>query len=158
MKKQDEVFTPARIRSAAMDLLTGREFSRVELTKKLAKRFDSDPAIDAELDRLQDEGLQSDQRFTDAFLRSRVYRGHGLTRIRMDIRQKGIKDDLFNAAVEESETDWFSLARDVAERKFGHSQATEQKDKAKRMRFLQYRGFSFDQIKYALSGADIDEF
>ena len=158
MKKQDEVITPAKIRSAAMDLLTGREFSRAELAKKLDKRFDSDPAIDSELDRLQEEGLQSDQRFTEAFLRSRIYRGHGLARIRLDVRQKGIGDDLFNAAVEATDTDWFRLAREVADRKFGRSPATEQKDRARRMRFLQYRGFNFDQIKYALSATDAEDF
>jgi len=76
----------------------------------------------------------------------------------MDIRQKGIADDLFNAAVEASETDWFSLAREVAERKFGRHPAADQKDRAKRMRFLQYRGFNFDQIKYALSATDAEEF
>ncbi|MBT7259280.1 recombination regulator RecX [Porticoccaceae bacterium] len=158
MKKQDEVITPAKIRSAAMDLLTGREFSRAELAKKLDKRFDSDPAIASELDRLQEEGLQSDQRFTEAFLRSRIYRGHGLARIRLDVRQKGIGDDLFNAAVEATDTDWFRLAREVADRKFGRSPATEQKDRARRMRFLQYRGFNFDQIKYALSATDAEDF
>jgi len=158
MKKQDEVITPAKIRSAAMDLLTGREFSRAELAKKLDKRFDSDPAIASELDRLQEEGLQSDQRFIEAFLRSRIYRGHGLARIRLDVRQKGIRDDLFNAAVEATDTDWFRLAREVADRKFGRSPATEQKDRARRMRFLQYRGFNFDQIKYALSATDAEDF
>jgi len=158
MKKQDEVITPAKIRSAAMDLLTGREFSRAELAKKLDKRFDSDPAIASELDRLQEEGLQSDQRFTEAFLRSRIYRGHGLARIRLDIRQKGIGDDLLNAAVEATDTDWFKLAREVADRKFGRSPAAEQKDRARRMRFLQYRGFNFDQIKYALSATDAEDF
>ncbi len=158
MKKQDEVITPAKIRSAAMDLLTGREFSRAELAKKLDKRFDSDPAIASELDRLQEEGLQSDQRFTEAFLRSRIYRGHGLARIRLDVRQKGIGDDLFNAAVEATDTDWFRLAREVADRKFGRSPATEQKDRARRMRILQYRGFNFDQIKYALSATDAEDF
>ena len=158
MKRQDEVVTPAKIRSAAMDLLTGRGFSRSELAKRLDKRFDSDPAISGELDRLQQEGLQSDERFTEAFLRSRIYRGHGLTRIRMDIRQKGIKDELLNAAVEASDTDWFALAREVAERKFGRAPATEQKDRAKRIRFMQYRGFNFDQIKHALSASDLQDF
>jgi regulatory protein len=163
MKKQDELVTPAKIRSAAMDLLTGREFSRAELAKKLDKRFGSDPAVSgpmvtAELDLLQQQSLQSDERFTEAFLRSRIYRGHGLARIRMDIRQKGIAEDLLNTAVEAADTNWFALAREVSERKFGRGPATDQKDKARRMRFLQYRGFSFEQIKYALAATDIDEF
>jgi regulatory protein len=79
MTQQPESATPApaKIRSAAMDLLTGREFSRAELAKKLDNRFDGDSAISAVLDRLQEEGLQSDQRFAEAFLRSRIYRGQG---------------------------------------------------------------------------------
>lgn len=158
MTMQPESATPAKIRSAAMDLLTGREFSRAELAKKLDKRFDGDSAIDAVLDRLQEEGLQSDQRFAEAFLRSRIYRGQGLSRIRMDIRQKGIQDQLLSAAVEASDTDWFALAREVAQRKFGGKEILDQKDKAKRVRFLQYRGFSFDQIKYALSDIELDEY
>tara|TARA_B110000091_G_scaffold140131_1_gene149761 strand:+ start:821 stop:958 length:138 start_codon:yes stop_codon:yes gene_type:complete len=42
MKDKDLVITPAKIRFAAMDLLTGRELSRSELAKKLDKRFDQD--------------------------------------------------------------------------------------------------------------------
>lgn len=140
-----------------MDLLTGREYSRAELAKKLDKRFEGHESIVSVLDRLQREGLQSDERFTEAFLRSRLYRGHGLARIKMDIRQKGIQDDMLEAAVEQSDIDWFALAREVAQRKFGSSPATEQKDRAKRMRFLQYRGFNFEQIKYALNSSGIDE-
>ncbi len=158
MKDKNPVITPAKIRFAAMDLLTGREFSRSELAKKLDKRFDQDSAIEAVLDQLQDEGLQSDQRFSEAFVRSRVYRGHGLARIRMDIRQKGIGDDLFEAAIDKAEIDWFEIARDVAQRKFGGRAAADQKEKAKRMRFLQYRGFNFDQIKYALQEKDFDDY
>ena len=75
----------------------------------------------------------------------------------MDIRQKGIAEDLFNVAVETSDTDWFALAREVAERKFGRSLTIDQKDRARRMRFLQYRGFNFDQIKYALSATELEE-
>ena len=157
MKMQKGEITPAKIRATAMDLLTGREFSRAELGKKLQQRFDGDSAITEVLDRLQDEGLQSDQRFTEAFLRARIYRGHGLNRIRLDIRQKGIEETVFNAAVEQNDTDWFVLAADVAKRKFGSKSAQDQKEKAKRVRFMQYRGFSFEQIKYALSVSEYDQ-
>jgi regulatory protein len=158
MKEKDLIITPAKIRFAAMDLLTGREFSRSELAKKLDKRFDKDSAIKGVLDQLQEEGLQCDQRFAEAFVRSRLYRGHGMARIRLDIRQKGINDDLFESAIEKAEINWFELARDVAKRKFGSRAAADQKEKAKRMRFLQYRGFNFDQIKYALQEKDCDEY
>ena len=37
----------AKIRMAAMDLLSYREFSRLELTNKLAKKFENSPLIEA---------------------------------------------------------------------------------------------------------------
>jgi regulatory protein len=151
--------TAAKIRIAAMDLLTGREFSRAELATKLNKRFDSHPSIEEVLVKITEEGLQSDKRFAEAFVRSRIYRGHGLARIRQDIRQKGVSDELVARALEEADIDWYALARDVATRKFGQRPASDQREKAKRMRFMQYRGFNYDQIKYALDASDdVDEY
>ena len=51
----------------------------------------------------------------------------------------------------EAGVDWFKLAKDTAQLKFGSDHEVDAKEKAKRMRFLQYRGFSFDQINYALN-------
>jgi regulatory protein len=148
--------TPAKMRNYAMGLLTGRDYSRAELTTKLSKRFDNHGAIDEVLQRLAEEGLQSDVRFAEAFVRSRVLRGHGLTRIRQDVRQKGIAEDLVAETLDGADVDWKAQARDVAQRKFGQRQAADQRETAKRMRFLQYRGFNYDQIKYALAGC-VDE-
>ena len=151
--------TPAKIRIAAMDLLTGREYSRAELTTKLNKKFESHSAIEQVLVDISEEGLQSDKRFAEAFIRSRIYRGHGLARLRQDIRQKGVADDLVAQALEDADINWYELAKDVAQRKFGDRQAADQREKAKRMRFLQYRGFNYEQIKYALNpSADNDFF
>ncbi len=151
--------TPAKIRIAAMDLLTGREYSRAELATKLNKKFDNHSAIEQVLVQISDEGLQSDKRFAEAFIRSRLYRGHGLARLRQDIRQKGIADDLVAQALEDADINWFELAKDVAQRKFGDRQAADQREKAKRMRFMQYRGFNYEQIKYALSSSlDVDDY
>jgi regulatory protein len=159
MLKNSADTTAAKLRIAAMDLLTGREYSRAELATKLNKRFDSHPSIEQVLIQITDEGLQSDKRFAEAFIRSRIYRGHGLARIRQDIRQKGVDDELVARALEEADIDWYELARDVAKRKFGHRQAADQREKAKRMRFMQYRGFNYDQIKYALGSAgEADEY
>ena len=146
----------SKIRTTAMDLLTGREFSRRELALKLERKFEDCSEIDAVLDRLQAEGLQSDERFTEAFVRSRIVRGQGPARIRLDIREKGIKESLFDSVLGSEGVDWYTLAKDVAKRKFGSELAVNPKDRAKRMRFMQYRGFSYDQIKYALSDSQDD--
>ena len=43
------------------------------------------------------------------------------------------------------------LARSTREKKFGADQPVEFKDKARQMRFLQYRGFETDHIQTAVS-------
>ena len=42
----------------------------------------------------------------------------------------------------------------IARRKFGNSEMDTPKEKARRFRFMQYRGFDFEQIKYALDTDD----
>ncbi len=72
MKNQNK---PRSIRVVAMDLLSRREHSTYQLTQKLKKReFDLD-AIEAALDRLQQENLQSDSRFIESIVNSRVNAG-----------------------------------------------------------------------------------
>jgi len=51
-----------------------------------------------------------------------------------------------NNAFEEDETDWYKLAKEQLEKKFGETVPSDFKEKAKRMRFLSTRGFSSNII------------
>ena len=139
----------ASIRRAAMDLLARREHSQLELSQKLQKRFSGQSeAIAEEINRLASEGLQSDARLAEAFIRARFNKGHGPVKIRAELKGKGVHSDLIAIAFEASEIDWFQLAERVAHRKFGDLSevVTDRKEKARVARFLQQRGFSFDHI------------
>ena len=138
-------------RKKAMDLLARREYARAELERKLAAAgFDADVAADV-LQRLVDEGLQSDRRFVESFVQSRINQGKGPVRIRADLGQRGIAMGLVDDVLGESGADWYALARETREKKFGRSQPVEFRDKARQMRFLQYRGFEPEQIQAAVS-------
>jgi regulatory protein len=137
------------IRLVAMDLLARREHSRLELTRKLHKRFsDKQEEIEEELDRLQSEGLQCDARLAEAFLQARTSRGQGPSKIRNELKGKGVSQDAISLAFEACEVDWFDLAQTVAEKKFGDlsGQLQDLKSKGKVSRFMQQRGFSYDHI------------
>jgi regulatory protein len=138
---------PADIRMAAMDLLARREHSRRELKQKLEKRFKNDTLIDEQLDRLAEDRLQSDARFAQSFLRQRLSRGHGPVRIRQEMRQRGISDSEVEAAMAEEQPDWYTLAEVAYRRKFGELPPEDIKAKAKRSRFMQYRGFSSEHFR-----------
>jgi len=141
---------PSKIRIAAMGMLAGREYLQSQLAEKLAKKFDNSSFIPEVLERLVEENLQSDHRFIEAFIRSRISRGQGETRIRLELKQRGANLALVSQLLAEAEIDWYELAFQTAINKFGQSKPIDAKEKAKRMRFLQYRGYNFDQINYAL--------
>lgn len=132
-----------------MDLLARREHSRQELTTKLCRRFEQ-PLAEAAVEGLRADGLQCDHRFAEAYVRQRSQRGYGPLRIRQELRQRGVDDSDVAAAFDNNELDWHALLADLIERKYGSVAARDLKEKARRQRFLQYRGFSQDQIRALL--------
>ena len=65
------------VRRSAMDLLARREYSTVELQRKLLVKFSAYEIIDQELTRLTCQGLLSDERFAEAYSRYRSGAGFG---------------------------------------------------------------------------------
>ena len=134
-----------------MDFLARREYGRTELIKKLANKGYAFRIVEEEIQKLTEEGLQSDDQFAEAFLQSRINQGKGPVRIRLDLKQRGISDAVIEMAIDESAADWHGLATEVRMRKFGDTVPADFKAKAKQMRFLQYRGFEQDQVQGAFS-------
>ena len=148
-KEEDRFSCPKEIRKKAMDFLARREYGQTELIKKLADKGYIRRLVEQAIIRLTDQGLQSDDRFAEAFVQSRINQGKGPVRIRLDLSQRGVSDAVTEMAIEESAADWHGLARDVRVRKFGRDEPADFKAKAKQMRFLQYRGFEQDHIQSA---------
>ena len=141
-------------RKKAMDLLARREHGHAELKRKLAAAgFGPDVAADA-LQQLVEEGLQSDRRFVESFVQSRINQGKGPLRIHADLGQRGIAAGLVDEVLEGTGEDWYELAREARLKKFGPSQPDGFREKARQMRFLQYRGFEPDQIRAAVACFD----
>jgi len=148
-EEEDRFASPLEARKKAMDFLARREYGQTELVRKLAdKGYDRDVTTQA-VTELTDEGLQSDQRFAESFVQSRINQGKGPVRIRMDLGQRGIGDATIEIAIEEADPDWHALAREQRHKKFGTAAPSDFKEKARQMRFLQYRGFEQDHIQSA---------
>ncbi len=129
------------IRRAAMDLLARREHSKRELQQKLVLRFSNRPLIENEIERLCSERLQSDARFAEVYLHSRAQRLYGPVRIKAELRERGIAEDIIAAAFAAADIDWPANLHKLETGKFGRKPPADMKEKAKRVRFLQYRGF-----------------
>jgi regulatory protein len=135
-----------------MDLLARREHSPRELRTKLAGRGYAADEVDAALDALEREGLLSAARYLESFIASHVRRGHGPVRIRTELERQGIGRDDINRALQAAGIDFAAVARDVCQRRFGAAGPRDFADRAKRLRFLQYRGFSAEDARRAVGG------
>lgn len=146
----------AQLRFAALNALARREHSRAELYQKLASSGNTE-LLEQVLDHLQEQGLQSDLRFAESYCRSRIARGYGWLQIAQGLRGKGIGGELSNEVRHGLDVDWFALAVDAAVKRFGHKPCGDNREKARRIRFLQYRGFNGDQVRHALEALERDD-
>lgn len=140
----------AEVYAKAVELLARREHSAQELARKLHTRGCDQAVVETVLARLAAERLQSDARYAEVYLRQRSEKGYGPQRIRAELQERGVDERLIGEAmrraVDEGEVDWFERAATAYARKFGGRPVEDLKDRAKRQRFLQYRGFSHEQI------------
>lgn len=106
-------------RKIALDLLSVRARSEAEVREKLTKKNVPDEIIDELCERFTEVGLLDDAKFAAAFVESRSqFSGQGRTRIRMELRKKGVPDDIIAEALEEvSVEDELTSARAIAEKK-----------------------------------------
>lgn len=123
-------------------MLAKREHSCLELTKKLVQWYENDEVKQA-VEKLTQENYQSDERFTSEFIQMRFNQGKGPIKISVDLKHRGIEHfDL-------SKYDFFALAKNIRVTKYGEEIPSDYKEKAKQQRFLQSRGFSFDEINHS---------
>jgi len=128
-----------------------REHSRSELARKLAPFTPSPEALEQLLDALAANKQLSDERYAE--LRARqLARKYGAARIRLDLKAKGVAQELIERVGREGE---LQRAASILQRKY-RTAANSREERARRMRFLQQRGFSHDTICRLLSSADTD--
>lgn len=128
-----------------------REHGARELQRKLcAKGYPTD-GVDAVIADLAGEGLLSDRRFIEAYVQGRIRRGWGPLRIKAELGERGIDGELVDGYIDVNDGQWRDLVRATRLRRFGDHPPEGFQDRARQMRFLQSRGFTADQIKYALA-------
>ncbi|MDX1451833.1 MAG: regulatory protein RecX [Oleiphilaceae bacterium] len=141
----------------AVAMLAKREHSRVELKQKLSRNTSDVAMIEQVLTALQADNYQSDERFAESLVRSRVARGKGPLFVVQELRQHGLTDALIEQSLAQAEVDWFAMAAEVRARRFGPGDThADFKAKAKQMRFLAQRGFSQDHIEHAIAHPESD--
>jgi regulatory protein len=147
-------FATPSLKGRALRLLSGREYSRLELERKLVQYEEESGSLAVALDDLQAKGFISEQRVLESVVNRRASK-LGASRIKQELQGKGLDPQAVADAVSALRATELARARDVWQRKFG--QAPEDAgQRAKQMRFLAGRGFAGDTIRRVVAGADDD--
>ena len=140
------------LKGRALRLLSGREYSRAELERKLAVFEELPGELAQALDELQAKDFINEQRVVDSVLHRRSAK-LGTARIKQELQSKGLDAGAVLDAVDLLKSTEVERAREVWRKKFGQAPTTPS-ERGKQMRFLMSRGFGSDAIRRVVSGVD----
>lgn len=146
-----------RAQEKALYLLEYRNYSKRELTEKIARTAASREAAQAAAGRMEELGLIDDRRFGEDYARELFSRkGYGARRAAQELRRKGLNQELVQELVEKygSPEQSGENIRRVLEKKYPGWQEDE---KVRRRAFaaLQRLGYSYQEVREAM-GQDED--
>ena len=130
--------------------LSIREHSQLELRNKLSdKGYSNDEIFDA-INEFASKDIQSDLRFTEEFIRSRLKKNKGPRLITSELINRGISESIISKKLLEiPESEWHKLATAALAKKLNTFTSTVHNEE-KIYSFLISRGFEYKMIKYVL--------
>ena len=137
-------------------MLSRREYAVAELSRKLSAAGYERDSVQDTVAQLVADGLLSDARFTEAFVRYRAGRGYGPLRIQAELRERGVDDAVVETYLDSGDSQWLQRSEAVRSKRFGAARPVDFKERARQARFLQYRGFTTEQARRALDGEEFE--
>ncbi|WP_444997981.1 regulatory protein RecX [Aliikangiella sp. IMCC44359] len=149
--------------SYACRLLGVREYSEKLIQDKLISKNYSPQEAQQIISFLLENNWLSNNRFCESYLRSKSEKGIGAARIRFELRQKGIPDEMVSQALEAADICWQTICNQATKKKVSTLLINDIKAQQKLERFLRYRGFSGTEIresieKYFVMGVSTSEY
>lgn len=137
-------------RQQAVRYLARREYSQLELGRKLRRKGHAAVHCDRVIAELVSQNLLSDRRYAEAYLQSRVRKGLGPMRIRVALEEVGVDKEIIDDVMNNVEIEWTEQLKRQVLKKYGDTEPETYKEWVKRARFLNKRGFSSEQIQTVL--------
>ena len=143
-----------QLKKRALYYLGKRDYSRVELGRKILNYSESleISKVDLELilDELEEKDWLSDDRFSEQFVLSKK-RKFGARKIAHELKLRGVSESIISRVLRDIKDDEFLLAKKIWEKKFNQI-PIKIDEKAKQIRFMQSRGIEVAIIHQILSG------
>ena len=140
----------SEIYNKALDILSRREHSVLELNQKLQKKFDTEYDIQETISRLKKNNLLNDYRFSESYVVFRKRRGFGPIKISNELKSKGVAEVIIFEVLD-NEGGWDEAAYKAFSKRFKDGPSTDTKILLKQKNFLYNRGFDFKEIESVLS-------
>lgn len=137
------------LRQRALEYLSKREYSAMELAQKLKGYAEEAYDIAVLIADFKARGWLSDARYAEQLVHARQAK-FGTARVSHELREKGVDDTLIAEAVAGLQESEVERASEVWRKKFKAAPTTRE-EWAKQARFLQSRGFTFEIIKQILN-------
>lgn len=138
--------------SRALALLSRRDASRAEFVAKLIAAGHEKTEVEGAADWCQSQGFLNESRYVEGAAR-RLSAKYGVSRVTHTLRSKGVTEAAIAEVTPDLKDNELAQAKAIWLRKFREPPA-DANARAKQIRYLQSRGFSFEIIKRVIRGAD----
>ena len=155
-QKIEPITDKTKLRNRALYWLSKRDYSVKDFTRKLDQVCELDDMKQALLADFVERDWLNESRYMQGFVRSKIAAGLGMRRIVQELQQHGIKQSAAEHYLDALDVDWFEQAKSTYERKYGEGPVEDYKEKSKRYRYMQYRGFDSEQIQYSMTHQSSD--
>jgi regulatory protein len=131
-----------------LNYLARRDHSKFELLQKCKNKKYPIDDIHTALNALTHSGFINEQRFTQNYIDSRRRKGMGPKRIFIELEARGIATDMIAEELKITDNVWLDDVQRVWRKQFKNQLPEDSRSRLKQMRFLQYRGFTREQIEH----------
>ena len=145
-----------KIRQTILYWLSRRDYSQHEIRQKLTTKGYTPEDITPVLSVFLEEGLINESRYAENLVHWRRNKGYGPLRVNQQLKAKGIPDEIIAEHLQITDNAWATAARQIWRKHFKGKLPKEYKERAKQIRFLQYRGFTRAHIESVL--VEVEEF
>ena len=147
----DEVIMIKAKNRAAKFLGASKKPEKAVRDKLTESGFDED-VCEKVIDELKKYGYVDDYDYALSYINDRVrLNPRSAYAIRMELRQKGVKDSVISEALEEADIDETGGIKRLIEKKTGGDLDLDEKEKKRLIDFLLRRGYSYGKIKEAIN-------
>ena len=137
-----------KAKNIAFRLLKYRDRSEKEIVNRLKKKKVSREVIEKVIAELKSLSLLDDRKFAKSWIQERIRKGYGLLKIKVELKEKGIDQDLLKDLLQDINKDAWVLPqiRELVQKRIKKYNKIDLNVKRKILSYLVRRGFPYEKV------------